>query len=99
MEAKLTQMTQPQSLSESACTAQFRIRLQRMLKGTVSQEILTNFFCLKDSTWATYEQAETVSQTFLFSRRYSRKTCVPVVVNDAGTGVSVVVDYADMVLV
>ena len=44
MEAKLTQMTQPQSLSESACTAQFRIRLQRMLKGTVSQEILTNFF-------------------------------------------------------
>ena len=31
----------------------------------------SNIFCLKDSTWALYEQAKMVSQTVSFSRRYS----------------------------
>ena len=37
------------------------------------------------STWAQYEQAKKVSQNFAFSRRYSRKTCVRVVVDYADT--------------
>ena len=39
-------------------------------KGAVSRDFQT-FFCFKDSTWVTYEQAKTVSQTFSFLRRYS----------------------------
>ena len=61
------------------------------------------FFCFKDSTWAPYEQTKTVSRTFLFSWRYSRKMCVHVV-NHSLTwcqhsqrlcwhSVSVVIDY------
>ena len=57
------------------------------LKGTVSRDFWP-FFCLKDSTWAPYEQAKTVSWTISFSQRYSRKT-----------GVCVVNDYADTVSV
>ena len=40
------------------------------------------FFCLKDSTWAPYEQTKKVSRTFSFSRRYLRKKCVRVVNNN-----------------
>ena len=56
-----------------------------LLKGTVSRDFWPFFFCLKDSTWAPYEQAKTVSRTFSFSRRYSRKTCVRVVNKYADT--------------
>ena len=42
------------------------------IKGTVSRDFY-HFFGLKDSTWAPYELAKMVSQTFSFSRRYSRK--------------------------
>ena len=43
------------------------------------------FSCLKYSSWAPYEQAKTVSRTFSFLRRYSRKSCVCVVVDYADT--------------
>ena len=49
---------------------------ERPLKGQC-HEIFNHFFGLKDSTWATYEQAKTVLRTFLFLG----KTCV-CVVND-----------------
>ena len=40
------------------------------LKGQC-QEIFDHFFCLKDPTWAPYEQAKTVWRNLSFSRRYS----------------------------
>ena len=39
------------------------------LKGQ-SREIFDHFFGLKDSTWAPYEQAKTVSRNVSSSRRY-----------------------------
>ena len=75
------------------------------VKGTVSRDFWPIFFCLKDSTWVPYEQAKTVSRTFSFLQRYSRKPCVSIVNNYADTRqhskrlrghrVSVVNDYAD----
>ena len=38
-----------------------------VLKGQC-HEIFDHFFGLKDSTWAPYEQAKTVSQTKIFDR-------------------------------
>ena len=67
------------------------------LKGQ-SREIFDHFFGLKDSTWAPYEQAKTVSQNFLFSRRYSIAkfvNCVSALTTL--THVRVVVDCADTV--
>ena len=66
------------------------------------------FICLKDSTWAPQEQTKTVQQTFLFLRRYSRKTALKLVSTKSTTlcqrsqqlgehRVSVVNDYADTV--
>ena len=49
---------------------QSQISQCRFLKAQC-HEIFKTFFCLKDSTWAPYEQAKTVSQTFQFSQRYS----------------------------
>ena len=43
----------------------------KRLKGTLSRDFWP-LFCLKDSTWITYEQAKT--RTFSFTRRYLRKT-------------------------
>ena len=38
---------------------------------TVSRDFRPLFFCLKDSTWALYEQAKAVSRILSFSRRLS----------------------------
>ena len=43
----------------------------KRLKGTLSRDFWP-YFCLKDLTWITYEQAKT--RTFSFTRRYLRKT-------------------------
>ena len=43
---------------------------QTLLKGTASRDFLPLSFCLKDSTWASYDRAKTVSRTFSFSQRY-----------------------------
>ena len=48
----------------------------------LSLSYIVFFFCLKDSTWAPYEQTKKVSRTFSFSRRYLRKKCVRVVNNN-----------------
>ena len=40
--------------------------LYPLLKGTVSHDFRLLFFCLKDSTWAPYEQAKTVCELFRF---------------------------------
>ena len=42
---------------------------------------MTIFVGVKYSIWAPYEQAKTASRTFSFSRRYSQKTCVRVVIS------------------
>ena len=58
--------------------------VKHFLKGQC-HEIFDHFFCLNDLTCAPYKQAKTVSGTFSFSRRYSRKTCVSVVNDYANT--------------
>ena len=47
-----------------------------LVKGTVSRDF-GPFFCFKDSTWAPYKHANTVSRTFSFSRiQYIRENRV-----------------------
>ena len=46
----------------------FNVSVRRSLKGQC-HEIFYHFFYLRDSNWAPYEQANTVSRTFSFSRR------------------------------
>ena len=46
--------------------------LKYTLKGQYP-EIFYHFFCFKDSTWASYEQANPVLWNFAFSPRYSQK--------------------------
>ena len=46
-----------------------------VLKGTVSRDF-RHFLFKKNSTWAPYEEAKTVSRNFSFSQRYSQKKCV-----------------------
>ena len=48
----------------------FKSSIQTNLKGQC-HEIFDHFFGLKDSMWAPYGQAKTVSLTFLFLQRYS----------------------------
>ena len=48
-------------------------------------EIFNTFFVNQNTTRAPYEQAKTVSRNFSFSRRYSRKTRVPIVVDYVDT--------------
>ena len=44
---------------------------QNVFDRSQCHEIFDNFFGLKDSTCAPYEQAKTVSQNVSFSQRYS----------------------------
>ena len=51
------------------------------LKGQC-HEIFKTYFIKKKSTWVPHEQAKTVSWKFYFLRKYSRKTCVRVVIDN-----------------
>ena len=55
--------------------------LIQYLKRQCHEIFDTDFDILKNSTRAPFEQAKTVSQIFLFLRRYREKTNVPVVVD------------------
>ena len=46
-------------------------KIETVLKGQC-HEIFDNF-CLKDSTWAPYEQTKTVSRTFSYSSKFNSK--------------------------
>ena len=47
------------------------------LAGTVSRDFLPLFFCLKDSIWSPYEQAETVWRNFYyFVNIFAKKVCL-----------------------
>ena len=58
--------------------------IEKCLRDCVTSFLIL-FLKSKIYTRAPYEKAKTVSQNVLFSRRYSQKTCVRVVVDDFTT--------------
>ena len=58
-------------LVETASSPNYVLDYYHLSCRTVSRDFRPLLFCSKDSTWAPYEPAKTVSRTFSFSRRFS----------------------------